>query len=102
MKHSHLLIYYIKILLICIFVVVVVGSTVASGLNALAAVTVEDFIPLVVTHIPPERETLVSKMLVFVYGVVSLMLAFSISKLGDMILQVRPMCTLKTRKGSHN
>lgn len=63
-------------------------STVASGLNALAAVTVEDFIPLVVTHIPPERETLVSKMLVFVYGVVSLMLAFSISKLGDMILQM--------------
>ena len=38
-------------------------STVASGLNALAAVTVEDFAPLVVQHIPTERETLVSKLL---------------------------------------
>ena len=38
-------------------------STVASGLNALAAVTVEDFAPLVVRHIPTERETLVSKLL---------------------------------------
>jgi len=38
-------------------------STVASGLNALAAVTVEDFAPLVVRHIPTEREALVSKLL---------------------------------------
>ena len=38
-------------------------STVASGLNALAAVTVEDFSPLVVQHIPTEREALVSKLL---------------------------------------
>lgn len=38
-------------------------STVASGLNALAAVTVEDFAPLVVQHIATERETLVSKLL---------------------------------------
>lgn len=77
-------------LLIKFIVVVIVYSTVASGLNALAAVTVEDFLPLLVTHILPERETLVSKMLVFVYGLVSLALAFSVSKLGDMILQVRP------------
>ena len=35
----------------------------ASGLNALAAVTVEDFAPLVVQHISTERETLVSKLL---------------------------------------
>ena len=40
-----------------------VFSTVASGLNALAAVTVEDFAPLVVRHIPTEREALVSKLL---------------------------------------
>lgn len=40
-----------------------VVSTVASGLNALAAVTVEDFAPLVVQHIPTEREALVSKLL---------------------------------------
>jgi len=38
-------------------------STVASGLNALAAVTVEDFSPLVVRNIPTEREALVSKLL---------------------------------------
>ena len=38
-------------------------STVASGLNALAAVTVEDFAPLVVQRIPTEREALVSKLL---------------------------------------
>jgi len=38
-------------------------STVASGLNALAAVTVEDFAPMVVQHIPTEREALVSKLL---------------------------------------
>jgi len=36
---------------------------VASGLNALAAVTVEDFAPMVVRHIPTEREALVSKLL---------------------------------------
>ena len=69
---------------------VIVDSTVASGLNALAAVTVEDFLPLLITRIPPEREALISKMLVFVYGLVSLALAFSVSKLGNMILQVRP------------
>ena len=69
---------------------VIVYSTVASGLNALAAVTVEDFLPLLITRIPPEREALISKMLVFVYGLVSLALAFSVSKLGNMILQVRP------------
>lgn len=69
---------------------VIVHSTVASGLNALAAVTVEDFLPLLITRIPPEREALISKMLVFVYGLVSLALAFSVSKLGNMILQVRP------------
>lgn len=69
---------------------VIVVSTVASGLNALAAVTVEDFLPLLITRIPPEREALISKMLVFVYGLVSLALAFSVSKLGNMILQVRP------------
>ncbi|XP_015763492.1 PREDICTED: sodium-coupled monocarboxylate transporter 1-like isoform X2 [Acropora digitifera] len=63
-------------------------STVASGLNALAAVTVEDFLPLLITRIPPEREALISKMLVFVYGLVSLALAFSVSKLGNMILQM--------------
>lgn len=68
----------------------IVDSTVASGLNALAAVTVEDFLPLLITRIPPEREALISKMLVFVYGLVSLALAFSVSKLGNMILQVRP------------
>ncbi|CAH3127122.1 unnamed protein product [Porites lobata] len=62
-------------------------STVASGLNALAAVTVEDFAPLVVRHIPTERETLVSKLLVCVYGFVSLGLAFLVSKFG-MILQM--------------
>ena len=69
---------------------VIADSTVASGLNALAAVTVEDFLPLLITRIPPEREALISKMLVFVYGLVSLALAFSVSKLGNMILQVRP------------
>ena len=69
---------------------VIVYSTVASGLNALAAVTVEDFLPLLITRIPPDREALISKMLVFVYGLVSLALAFSVSKLGNMILQVRP------------
>ena len=42
---------------------VCVLSTVASGLNALAAVTVEDFAPMVVQHIPTEREALVSKLL---------------------------------------
>ncbi|KAL9971857.1 hypothetical protein ACROYT_G018069 [Oculina patagonica] len=62
-------------------------STVASGLNALAAVTVEDFAPLVVRHIPTEREALVSKGLVFIYGLISLGLAFLVSKLG-MILQM--------------
>ncbi|PFX33363.1 sodium-coupled monocarboxylate transporter 1-like isoform X1 [Stylophora pistillata] len=62
-------------------------STVASGLNALAAVTVEDFAPLLVQHIPTERETLVSKLLVFFYGLISLGLAFLVSKLG-MILQM--------------
>lgn len=79
-----------SLLLIKLVVVVIVDSTVASGLNALAAVTVEDFLPLLLTRIPPERETLVSKMLVLVYGLVSLVLAFSVSKLGNMILQVRP------------
>ncbi|XP_020612073.1 sodium-coupled monocarboxylate transporter 1-like [Orbicella faveolata] len=62
-------------------------STVASGLNALAAVTVEDFAPMVVQHIPTEREALVSKLLVCIYGLISLALAFVVSKLG-MILQM--------------
>lgn len=47
----------------CFLLLFFVLSTVASGLNALAAVTVEDFAPMVVRHIPTERETLVSKLL---------------------------------------
>ncbi|XP_001630712.2 sodium-coupled monocarboxylate transporter 1 isoform X1 [Nematostella vectensis] len=61
-------------------------STVASGLNSLAAVTVEDFISMY-TSIPKDKETLVSKCLVIVYGFISLGLAFLASKLG-MILQM--------------
>lgn len=62
-------------------------STVASGLNALAAVTVEDFAPLVVQHIPTKWEACVSRLLVCVYGIISLGMAFLVSKLG-MILQM--------------
>ena len=64
MHTMYIHVYSINASFFLFFVVVFfVLSTVASGLNALAAVTVEDFAPMVVRHIPTERETLVSKLL---------------------------------------
>lgn len=63
LAYAYIHVYSINASFFLFFAVFFVLSTVASGLNALAAVTVEDFAPMVVRHIPTERETLVSKLL---------------------------------------
>ncbi|WAQ96842.1 SC5A8-like protein [Mya arenaria] len=62
-------------------------STISSGLNAVAAVMLEDFVkPMCCKGISPFRATIMSKIFVIVFGFVSLAFAFLVSQLGTMIL----------------
>jgi Na+/proline symporter len=65
-----------------------VNSTVSSGLNSLAAITLEDFVrPFMFKSMSERRATLVSRLLTFMYGLISFGLVFVAEQLGD-ILQV--------------
>lgn len=64
-------------------------STVSSSLNAISAVLLEDFAkPFCCSKIPPQRATLLSKCFVVVGGVLGLLLAFVVSEIGAMVLQL--------------
>lgn len=64
-------------------------STISSGLNAVAAVVLEDFVrPMCCKRISPNRATWLSKGFVVLFGCLSLAFAFIVSQLGAMILQL--------------
>lgn len=64
-------------------------STISSGLNAVAAVLLEDFVkPMCCKGIPNHRATWLSKGFVILCGFLSLAFAFIVSQLGAMILQL--------------
>ncbi|KAL4220203.1 Sodium-coupled monocarboxylate transporter 1 [Mactra antiquata] len=64
-------------------------STISSGLNAIAAVILEDFVkPMCCSKIDSNRATWLSKGFVVLFGLVSLAFAFLVSQLGTMILQL--------------
>lgn len=64
-------------------------STVSSGLNAVAAVMLEDYAkPMCCSKISASRATLLSKCFVVFFGLLALAFAFLVSQLGTMILQL--------------
>ncbi|XP_071507339.1 sodium-coupled monocarboxylate transporter 1-like [Diadema antillarum] len=60
-------------------------STVSSGLNSLAAVTVEDIIKPLKRDISERSKTITSKILAAVYGLVAIGMAFVASRLGPLL-----------------
>lgn len=64
-------------------------STISSGLNALAAVTLEDFVrPMCCKNISSSRAVWLSRIFVVVYGAAALAFAFIVSEVGSLILQL--------------
>uniref|UniRef100_T1IVP0 Sodium-dependent multivitamin transporter n=1 Tax=Strigamia maritima TaxID=126957 RepID=T1IVP0_STRMM len=61
-------------------------STLSSGLNSLAAVTLEDFIrPLCLKNLSDERAGLISKFIALAYGVLALGLVAIVEQLGNVL-----------------
>ncbi|KAK3579426.1 hypothetical protein CHS0354_028224 [Potamilus streckersoni] len=64
-------------------------NTISSGLNAIAAVMLEDYVkPHCCKDMSPRFQTILSKVSVVVIGLVSLAFAFLVSELGTLILQL--------------
>jgi len=63
-------------------------STVSSGLNSLAAVTLFDVVKVIRPQTTDKQGTLIAKGLALVYGVISIALASSAVELGSGILSV--------------
>jgi len=62
-------------------------STVSSGLNSLAAITLEDYVRYFYPHLEDRTATKISKILAIVYGLISFGLVFVAEQLGG-VLQV--------------
>ncbi|RUS71148.1 hypothetical protein EGW08_021087 [Elysia chlorotica] len=61
-------------------------SSLSSGLNALSAVTLRDLLPgRCVNDVSQFRSTIISKLLVFFYGMLSMGLAYVVSNLGSVL-----------------
>ncbi|GFN86214.1 sodium-coupled monocarboxylate transporter 1-like [Plakobranchus ocellatus] len=61
-------------------------SSLSSGLNALSAVTLRDLLPTrCVNEVSQFRSTIISKLLVLFYGVLSIALAYVVSNLGSVL-----------------
>lgn len=65
----------------------IINSTVSSGLNSLAAVTLEDFLRPIFPNMSETRATNVSKCLSFSYGLISFAIVFllaNVSHVGEV------------------
>ncbi|CAD5121146.1 DgyrCDS9681 [Dimorphilus gyrociliatus] len=62
-------------------------STLSSSLNSLAAVTWKDLLEWKFHHIPEERKALANKLLVGVFGIIAVGMAFMAQTLGGHVLQ---------------
>ena len=63
-------------------------STASSGLNSLAAVTLEDIVKKIYPNLSEERMTTCTKIIAFSYGLLVLGCSFLVSKVGTMVLQI--------------
>ncbi|XP_072046245.1 sodium-coupled monocarboxylate transporter 1-like [Amphiura filiformis] len=63
-------------------------STVSSGLNALAAVTTEDFVKSIWKNLSENRMTWISKGVVLLYGLFAIFLTYVVSLLGGSVLTI--------------
>lgn len=63
-------------------------SSVSSGLNALSAVTTEDFVKQVWKDIPETRLAWISKGIAFFYGLIAILLAFVVSTMSGSVLTI--------------
>ncbi|CAG0879583.1 unnamed protein product [Cyprideis torosa] len=64
-------------------------STVSSGLNSLAAITLEDFVRPLMNHfgheLSDQKSTKISKLIALTYGIISFCLVFVAEQLGDTL-----------------
>jgi len=65
-------------------------STISAGLNALAAITLEDFIKPIYrkcrgNEISSKKSVFIAKMLAFMFGIISIVLAFLVQFLGGLL-----------------
>ena len=69
-------------------VLIVFRSTVSSGINALSATALEDFVKLFYPNLKESTAAVVSKLLVVFFGLLSFSLVFIAAQMGG-VLQVR-------------
>lgn len=67
-------------------------STLSSCLSSLSAVTYEDIIKVKFPGICPHKATKISKIVVLLYGIIALRLAFGISQIPGSVISMFPRC----------